>query len=349
MKIVVLAGGLSSEREVSISSGLQVYKALKEKGHEVVLLDVFMGYEDELKNVNELFKNRYSFVEEMGVSEVVPDIEAVKAKRKNQSDCFLGDNITEICQSADISFLALHGGVGENGQLQAAFDILGIRYTGAGYLGSAIAMNKGLTKSVLLQNRIGTPAGEVFTPDDKKSGVLQSWSYFPCVVKPCSGGSSVGVSKVTCREDFMKAMDEAFVWEKEVLVEQFVEGREFSIGVIEGKALPVIEIIPEGGFYDYKHKYQAGMTREICPAPLDDATTVILQKEAEKAFKALDLEAYSRIDFLLDKDGNTYCLEANSLPGMTPTSLIPQEANVVGIDYGSLCEKIIEVSLKKYN
>lgn len=349
MRVVVLAGGLSSERMVSISSGVKVYNALKDRGHKVVLLDVFMGYEEKLTDIDALFENRYSFINETTVGDRIPDRAAVKAMRKNQSNSYLGDNIEKICRSADITFLALHGGEGENGQLQATLDMLGIRYTGAGYLGAAIAMNKGLTKSVLLQNKIGTPVGEVFTPEDKENGNLSNWKSFPCVVKPCSGGSSVGVSKVENKEEFLKAIDEAFRWEKEVLVEQFITGREFSIGLIEGKALPVIEIIPKDGFYDYVHKYQAGKSLEICPAEIDDDITKLLQNEAEKAFKALSLEAYARVDFLLDGDNNTYCLEANTLPGMTPTSLLPQEANVVGINYGELCEKIIEVSLKKYN
>jgi D-alanine-D-alanine ligase len=348
MRVVVLAGGLCSERNVSIVSGTKVYNALKEKGHQVVLLDVFMGYEEDACNIDELFESNYSFVKDMTVSEIVPDLKAVKASRKDKSPSFLGANVAEICKSADITFLALHGGVGENGQLQACFDILGIKYTGANYLGSAVAMHKGLTKGVLNQSKIGTPKGEIFTSADKTNGNLEKWSYFPCVVKPCNGGSSVGVSIVESKDEFFKAMDEAFAWENEVVVEQYVSGREFSIGVIEGKALPIIEIIPESGFYDYVNKYQAGKTKDVCPAELDEETTKLLQKEAERAFKALGLDSYARIDFLLDSDNNTYCLEANSLPGMTPTSLLPQEANVIGLSYGDLCEKIIEVSLKKY-
>lgn len=136
----------------------------------------------------------------------------------------------------------------------------------------------------------------------------------PCVVKPCNGGSSVGVSIVEDKKDFDKAMDEAFAWEDEVVVEEYIKGREFSIGLIEGKALPIIEIIPESGFYDYVNKYQAGKTKDVCPAELSEEVTKKMQSEAEKAFKALNLDSYARIDFLLDKDNNTYCLEANSLP-----------------------------------
>lgn len=348
MKIVVLAGGLCSERNVSIVSGTKVYSALKEKGHSVVLLDVFMGYEKSPCDIDKLFSENYSFVDDMSVGEAVPDLEKIKASRKNQSDCFLGDNVIDICRSADITFLALHGGQGENGQIQATFDILGIKYTGANYLGSAIAMNKGVTKSVLKQNKIGTPHGEIYTKEHLKNGEIKRWCCFPCVVKPCNGGSSVGVSIVENKEDFLSAVKEAFLWEDEIVVEQYVKGREFSIGVIKGNALPIIEIIPESGFYDYVNKYQAGRTKDVCPAELDDRITMMLQKEAERAFNALNLDSYARIDFLLDEDNNTYCLEANTLPGMTPTSLLPQEAKVLGYEFDDLCEKIVEVSLEKY-
>ncbi len=349
MNIVVLAGGLSTERDVSITSGTMVAGALRRRGHKVVLLDVFMGYEKDECDIEALFEQGYDFTENLGVREIVPDLEKIKAQRRDKSDRFLGEHVEDICRFADICFLALHGGDGENGRLQATFDMLGIKYTGTGYLGSAIAMNKGITKSIFLNHNVNTPAGECYRQEDRQTGKILEWNYFPCVVKPCSGGSSVGVSIVEDKEKFMKAMDDAFVYETEVLVEQYVKGREFSIGVIDGKALPIIEIIPKCGFYDYINKYQSGRTEEVCPAHLDEETTAMLQKEAEKAYEALLLEAYARVDFLLDKDGKTYALEANTLPGMTSASLIPQEANAVGISYEELCDKIIEVSLKKYS
>ena len=346
MNIVVLAGGLSTERDVSITSGTMVAGALRKCGHRVDLLDVFMGYEKDECDIEELFKTGYDFTENLGVREVIPDLKRIKAQRRDQSDRFLGEHVEEICRYADICFLALHGENGENGRLQATFDLLGIKYTGSGYLGSAVAM--GITKSILLSNNIGTPSGECFKEEDKTNGRISQWNVFPCVVKPCSGGSSVGVSIVENKSDFLKAMDDAFVYETEVLVEQYVKGREFSIGVLDGKALPIIEIIPKEGFYDYINKYQSGKTEEICPAVLDEETTKRMQNEAEKVYKALQLEAYGRIDFLLDSDGKTYALEANTLPGMTSASLIPQEAAAVGIGYEQLCDEIVKVSLKKY-
>lgn len=344
MRIVVLAGGLSTERDVSISSGILVAAALRQKGHEVVLLDVFTGYEENICDIDALFKQNYSFAEKASVGKTVSDINEIKEKRLDKSDRFIGANVIEICSEADITFLALHGGEGENGQLQAAFDLLGIKYTGTGYLGSALAMNKGLTKSVFVQNKINTPSGDIF----KSIADAESWSVFPCVVKPCSGGSSVGIAKAENKEEFDAAVKDAFKYENEVVVEQFVKGREFSVGLLGGKALAPIEIIPKSGFYDYESKYQAGATVEICPADIDEKTDELLRSSATAAYNALHLESYARIDFLLDENGEAYCLEANTLPGMTPTSLLPQEAAVDGLDYANLCEKIIEISLKKY-
>ena len=344
MRIVVLAGGLSTERDVSISSGILVASALREKGHEVVLLDVFTGYEQNICDIDALFKQNYSFADKANVGETVSDLSEVRENRLNKSDRFIGTNVIEICSEADITFLALHGGEGENGQIQASLDLLGIKYTGTGYLGSALAMNKGLTKSVFVQNKINTPAGEIF----KSVEDAKNWSIFPCVVKPCSGGSSVGIAKAENEEEYILAVKDAFRYENEIVVEQFVKGREFSVGILGGKALPPIEIIPKSGFYDYAAKYQAGATDEICPADIDEQTDKKLRESAVAAYNSLHLDSYARVDFLVDENGEPFCLEANTLPGMTPTSLLPQEAAVEGMNYADLCEKIIEISLNKY-
>lgn len=346
MRIVVLAGGTSTERDVSISSGLLVSAALREKGHEVVLLDVFTGYEQDILDVDELFQQNYSFTDGIKVGETISDIDEVRENRRDKSNRFIGEHVIDICSCADITFLALHGGEGENGQIQATFDLLGLKYTGSGYLGSALAMNKGLTKSVLIQKKVLTPRGEIF----KSEADAASWAVFPCVVKPCSGGSSVGITIVETKEDFKQSVKNAFAYgETEIVVEQYVKGREFAVGVIGGKALPPIEIIPNTGFYDYKTKYQAGAAKEICPADLTPEQDNIMRAAAQDAFEALHLESYARMDFILDKGNNAYCLEANTLPGMTPTSLLPQEAAVEGIPYADLCALIIEKSLEKYN
>ncbi len=348
MNIVVLAGGLSTERDVSLSSGTMIAKALRTKGHNVVLLDVFMGYEKKVESIKQLFEENTNCINTANINKQIPDLKKIKESRLNKSDCYLGQNVVEICRYADISFLALHGGVGENGQLQATFDLLGIKYTGSGYLGSALAMDKGISKSIFRTNKVPVPYGETFTENDIKKGSINNWDCFPCVVKPCSGGSSVGVSIVNDKNEFLKAMESSLKFENDVVVEQYINGRELSIGVLGGKALPVIEIIPKCGFYDYVNKYQSGMTEEICPADLSTVITKDLQAEAVKAFNALHLEGYARIDFLLNEQNEIFCLEANTLPGMTPISLLPQEAKADGLEFPELCEKIIEISLEKY-
>lgn len=348
MNIVVLAGGLSTERNVSIASGKMVYDALKSKGNKTILLDVYLGYTGD--NTDNLFETGYDFTEITGIDkETEPDLTEIAKNRGYESNAFLGKNVIELCQKADIVFMALHGENGENGKLQATFDIMGIKYTGSGYLGSAIALNKGLTKTVLENGGIKTPKGTAYTMQDKLNGEPQKWNYFPCVVKPCSGGSSVGVYIVQNQNEYMQAIEKAFEYENEVLVEQYVKGREFSVGVIAGKALPIIEIRPKQGFYDFKNKYNSGLTDEICPAELDESKTREMQSYAERAFSLLYLETYARIDFLMDTNDNMYCLEANTLPGMTNTSLLPQEAMANGTDFETLCMDIIEKSLKKYN
>ncbi len=349
MNIVVLAGGLSPERDVSFMTGKNVAEALRRNGHQVILLDVFMGYGEEEQDLTGVFERSCEVsVSVSGISEKAPDLAAVKKSRKDQSDCFFGPNVIAMCRMADIVFLALHGENGENGKVQAAFDLYGIKYTGTRHLSSALAMDKGISKRLFAANGIPTPAGISVKKDNCQWNFKDTGLTLPCVVKPCCGGSSIGVSIVRTEEEYQNALEEAFRWEQEVVVEDYVKGREFSIAVIDFAALPVIEIAPLEGFYDYKNKYAAGSTVETCPADLPQDIAVRMQRCAEDVAKALGLDTYSRMDFLLDEENHFYCLEANTLPGMTATSLIPQEAQAVGISFEQLCEKIIEVSLAKY-
>ena len=241
MRIVVLAGGTSTERDVSISSGILVAAALREKGHEVVLLDVFKGYERDICDVYALFKQNYSFTDSIRVGDTISDIDEIREERRDKSNRYLGENVIDICSYADITFLALHGGAGENGQIQATLDLLGLKYTGSPYLGSALAMNKGITKSVLIQKHILTPQGDIF----KSAEDAAAWDKFPCVVKPCSGGSSVGITIAKDAAEYKESVAEAFSYgEDEIVVEEYIKGREFSVGLLGGRALPPIEIIP---------------------------------------------------------------------------------------------------------
>lgn len=349
MNIVVLAGGLSTERDVSLSSGCMVCNALRKKGHHAVLLDVFLGMPDMPKDVMQVFNiNPAEELPGISVQNLVPDLNAVRSKREDKSDCYLGPGVIELCQKADMVYMALHGDNGENGELQATFNTLGIRYTGTGCLGSAIAMNKGLTKQVFLNMGIPTADGVILTEENRDQPLSSFGLKLPVVVKPCSGGSSVGVSIPDTEDEYQRAIDDAFRYENEVVVETYIKAREFSISVLDGRALPVIEIIPKSGFYDYVNKYQAGRTLEICPAELPEKTAQKMQRLAEQVYKVLKLQVYARADFLLTPDGLMYCMEANTLPGMTPTSLLPQEAAADGICYEDLCEQIIQISMKKY-
>ena len=341
MNIVVLAGGISTERDVSLISGKMIYRAVKKNGHKAILLDVFLGYNGSVDGIFDRDEDWEAQVK--GISETDPDIEAVKALRPDWEKQFFGPNVIALCQAADVVFMALHGENGENGKIQACFDLMDITYTGTDYVSSALCMDKGLSKDMFAQYGVPTPKGIRIKKGQQDPGTVP----FPCIVKACCGGSSVGVSIARNSGEYEAAKAESFRYDNEAIVEQYIEGREFSVGVLDGKALPVIEIAPLSGFYDYKNKYQAGSTIETCPADLSPEKTAEMQKYAETAFRALRLRNYARMDFMMGKAGDIYCLEANTLPGMTPTSLLPQEAAAVGISYEQLCEKLIEVSLRE--
>lgn len=340
MKIVVLAGGISTERDVSLSTGRMIYQALKRNGHQVILLDSFLGYEGDVAGAFEEEKDWADRIQ--GVKEINPDLSLVKALRPDWKKNFFGPNVIALCQAADVVFMALHGGDGENGKIQAYFDLAGITYTGTDYVSSALSMDKGITKEMFEANGIPSPEGYRL-----KKGGAPITPVYPCVVKATCGGSSVGVSIARNEDEYEKALEEGFKYDPEVVVEQYIKGREFSVGVLGGKALPVIEIAPKEGFYDYKNKYQAGSTVETCPALISEEKTREMQEIAEKVFRVLRLKNYARMDFLMEEGTEKlYCLEANTLPGMTPTSLLPQEAQAVGMSFEQLCEKIIELSLE---
>jgi D-alanine-D-alanine ligase len=343
MNIVVLCGGLSTERDVSITGGSCVARALRERGHKVILMDLFFGYTEAYADPKEIFDKPQTDLT-FSVSETEPDLAAIRAQRHQDNDSIMGDNVIEICRAADVTFLVLHSDEGENGKLQAALDIAGVKYTGSGYLGSALAMNKAISKALFSHHGIRTPAGICV----RRGAEPYDDVGFPCVVKPCSGGSSVGTSIVHSRQEYDRALELAFRYEDSVIVESYIRGRELTVGVLGREAMPVIEIIPKTGFYDYKNKYQAGLTEELCPAPLDADTTRQIQQLAVQVHDALMIEAYSRADFIMDESGTIYCIEANTLPGMTPTSLVPRMALEMGMDFGMLCERIIQVSMEKY-
>lgn len=344
MKIVVLAGGLSPERNVSLSTGTMVTEALRGLGHQAAMVDMFFGLEDYDGALADYFDAPIS-EDAKKISSAAPDLEQVRASRRDQSPSMFGPKVLELCGMADAVFLALHGTCGEDGRVQAAFDLLGIPYTGAGCLSSAIAMDKDLTKR-LVAGVVTTPAWNTveYTADDI-DGLVES-AQLPLVVKPVASGSSIGVSIAHTRQELHGALMEGLRFGGQCVLEQYVAGREIQVAILAGQALPSIEIIPKEGFYDYENKYQPGAAEEVCPAPIPPAWEQRVGQAALTVYHALGLSVYSRADFIVDQEGTPWFLEINTLPGMTPTSLVPQEAAAVGIDYASLCQRIIEESLR---
>ena len=351
MKIVILAGGFSDERDVSLSSGSMIANALMEKGHSVCLLDVYEGMEipEKANGLEDVFYNKKDGkIFSYQVPDTEPDLEELRRRNDNQKE-LIGKNVLKLCKDADVVFIALHGAMGENGQLQATLENMNIPYTGSHYAGCLLAMDKDLSKQLL--RFAGIPTANWFLYDASLESIeeLKGKVSYPCVIKPVSNGSSIGVSIVNKEEELIQAIRYGARYEKELLIEEYVKGREFSVGILDGEALPVIEILPVTGFYDYKNKYQQGLTTEICPAEISLDLTRKVQELALKVHQVLRLGGYSRIDFILkeeifgDSEGEFYCLEANTLPGMTPTSLLPQEAKAIGMSYEDLCDKIIQM------
>ena len=331
MKITVLMGGESAERNVSLASGIRIVLALRSRGHEVIAFDPSNG------PISEQEQQR------LATSAVGTEPPSLDALAKTTGGAFLPglEAIPEIA-NADVVFLALHGGMGEDGTIQALLDMAHVKYTGSGHLSSALAMDKDLSKKLFRTAGVQT-ADWLMAPAsieevDKRLG-------FPVVVKPSKQGSTVGLSVVKKRDDFEAAVTEAWRYDDEVMIEQFVPGRELTVGILEDQALPVGEIKPVHEIYDYECKYTAGMAVEEFPAKLSPEQASRVQAQAVAAFKALKLKGYARIDFRLSgsEDGGSgefYCLEANTLPGMTELSLIPQGAAAAGITFPELCERI---------
>lgn len=345
MKITVLAGGLSHEREVSLSSGSLIAGALIRRGHEVCLVDLYTGRA--IDGSAPAFTR--TPIEPYRVSRAVPDLEALKAST-GYGDRRIGPGVLDLCRAADAVFVALHGDVGENGQLQALLDMECIPYTGSGYAGSLLAMDKDLTKQMLTRAGVANAPWVYCTPAEGVTAIadrIERELGYPMVIKPCSGGSSVGVSMPESRAELEAAIEKASRYEATIVAERRIMGRELTVSCLGGEVLPAVEIIPLEGFYDYENKYQAGKTTEICPAPLTEAEISALERATRRGFEALRLRGYARFDFILDETGTPWCLEANTLPGMTPTSLLPQAAAAAGLSYDELCERMILMAVSR--
>jgi len=349
MKIIVLGGGLSSERQVSLCSASSVCKALRSLGHKAVFVDMFLGLEQYSGKLEDIFEAPDGLCPDFEVSADAPDINEVIASRSYKSPSRLGVNVIEVCKLADCVFLGLHGVDGEDGKIQAALDLLGVPYTGSDFTGSAMAMNKAITKRMVMSRGVNTPAFEELSYTEKDIPALAARLPVPCAVKVINGGSSLGVALPDTRTELEKALRDMLPFKSPVIVERKIIGRELTVPVLDGKALAPIEILPpEGSGFDYIAKYQKGAAaaREICPADITADECDKLQKAAEAVHNALGLAVYSRSDFILDENGQSWFLEVNTLPGMTPTSLIPRSAAVDGMSYAQLCEKIVLLSLE---
>ena len=338
MNVIVLAAGTSTERDISIVSGSGVAKALKENGHNVFIIDAFFGCTDEAA--------KEAFVLEQDIDAAASEMKENSKHLKEELSkrkAFFGPNVIELCMKADKVFIALHGMNGEDGRIQGAFDLFGISYTGTGMVSSALSMDKGLTKHLFKYFGVDTPKGRAIKKGYADKTYEKAGLSLPVVVKPSCGGSSIGVTIAHTDEEYQEALKNAFALDDMVIVEEYVKGREFSVAVVDGKAYPVIEIIVDSAeFYDLETKYN-GKTREVCPAELTKEQSDKMQSIAELATVALGITGYCRFDFLMKENGDMYCLEANTIPGMTPTSLIPQEANALGISYNELCEMILNL------
>ncbi len=340
MKILVLMGGISAERDVSLVSGESIVKGLRAAGHQVIALDTAQA--------QKLLPDHGKFLPD-GIKEEPPDVEKLEVKGKRLAlEAIHSFDFSEV----DVVFLALHGGQGEDGTIQALLDLTGKPYTGSGILASALAMNKAMSKKIFEREGILTP--EWFVPEESElrniplilEKIHKSFGL-PCVVKPNDQGSSVGLTIVEEEQDITKALHDALKYSNHIIIERFISGREVTVGVLGDQALPIVEIIPEHGIYDYECKYTHGRSNYICPAEIPPKKTKEIQSIGLKAFKALGCEDYARVDFRYGEDGRFYCLEVNTLPGMTDTSLVPKAAKAVGIDFPELVDKIVWLALKR--
>jgi D-alanine-D-alanine ligase len=342
LRITVLLGGASAERDVSIASGLRVVEALRSRGHAVTALDPATGVLDAAAE---------RALAAAGVKREPPSLEALRGlSQRSLSPSFVEQ---PAVRAADVVFLALHGGQGEDGTVQALLEMAGVPYTGSGPMASAIAMDKDVSKRLFRQLGVQTADWRMVTAGDEGPGtrdrILREATPalgLPIVVKPSKQGSTVGLTVVKRPDDLAPAVMEAFKYDDEVMLERFVPGRELTVGILGDEALAVGEIIPKKEIYDYECKYTAGMAEEVFPAELSAAETRRVQEQGLLAFRALKLRGYARIDFRRTPEGEFHCLEANTLPGMTELSLIPQSAAATGIGFAELCERIVRLALE---
>lgn len=327
LNIAVFIGGTSPEREVSKLSGEAIYNAIIELGYNCVLIDPAYGIDQPDEEKKYFSKDDYSDIKNENI---------IKTINSNLLD------------DIDLVFIALHGKWGEDGIIQSLLELRGIKYTGSGVFSSTISMDKALSKILFQKNNVNSADSFTimnhFNLDEIINRINTEYGY-PCVIKPNDQGSTVGLTIVNEEDEVQAAIRSAQQFSDIVMVEKYIAGREITVAVLEDKALPVLEIIPKSGFYDYKSKYTSGMSEYIVPADIPEKVFRNLQEQAVIAFKSLRCKVYGRVDFRLSEDNIPYCLEVNTLPGMTSTSLVPKMAAVVGISFNELIDRIIKNSI----
>lgn len=324
VNLIILFGGNSEESEVSLLSAKEIKKHTELNGHLAILIDLQGDYSDfdSIVDYKALYKN-------LGYKTIFKEDDMQKKE--------IGNGVLRVCHLADMVFLATHGGIGENGKLQAILDIETINYTGNRFLSTAISMDKELSKRIVKSYGGLTP--KTFDSVDSIED-----SHFPLIIKPNNGGSSIGIKICQSKADLNHTCQNQI--NADMIVEQFISGREFSVGVVGELALPPIEVIVEDGFYDYNKKYIPGLIKEIVPAKIDGSLSRELCRYALQIHQYIGLEVYSRSDFIVDERNNIFFIEINAIPGMTPTSLLPQEAKAVGIHFSDLCDQVLDLSSK---
>lgn len=345
LNIALIVGGYSSERHISLASGKSLLKALRENKHNVTVIDPIYG--DEKIDENIIFSSIYT--------NEYPTAETLEKLKRDTQNKILKCIDSEIFKNIDLVFIGLHGKFGEDGKFQALLESKGIKYTGSGVMASGIAMDKSISKIIFKYNGIPTP--EWMTVQKKEIKNLE-YLYseikknigIPFVVKPADEGSTVGLTIIF--EDNIELLNSALKlalnYTNKVIFEKYIKGREITVPIIGECAYPVIEVKPKDGYYDFKHKYTKGMTEYICPAEISTELWNKIQELGLQAHNSLGCEVYSRVDFIVDNNDNAFCLEVNTLPGMTELSLVPKSAAVAGENFNQLVEKIINLSINKY-
>lgn len=335
MNIAVFLGGTSAEREVSLASGKAVTAALREAGHSVTPIDPALGAmqpADEHELYRDILRSAPPTKEELA-----------KLSSRNLIECVM----SPLLDGVDVVFLALHGEWGEDGKIQSLLEMRGTKYTASGVMASALTMDKSMTK--ILMRHIGVKTGkwEMVRRGVPDAAVIERAAEeigFPLVVKPNDQGSTVGLTIVQKAEEIADAVELAFQYSSSVMLEEFIPGRELTVSIVGDRVLPVIEIRPHEGFYDYAHKYTKGMTEYICPADLPEDLARRIQLDSKKVFDTTQCRGFARVDFRLREDGEYFCLEINTLPGMTATSLVPKAAAAAGLSFPALCDMIVKLA-----